>query len=173
MLIPTEDDDAEAATKAIREDEIIGKRQEIREIEAEKKRSYSKGWKEAEEKIREANRSLLEASQSNVAAKEIAHAKAYSENQAQRRTPPPEKPVQGNAEQPQTKSWQDVICTYGKKDGPLRGTRLGDLDMSQLQFLYTMFGKPDLSQINPKDRLLAVAIRDWNASLEKEEEVPF
>jgi hypothetical protein len=157
LLIPTEDDDAETAMKPIREDQAIGDRQNRRETEAEKARSYSKGWKDAEEKIHEANRALLEASE------------------GQRRTPPPQKPVQASVEQPQTKSWQDVICTYGKKDGPLRGIRLGDLDMSQLQFLYTMFGKPELSQINPKDRLLAVAIRDWNASLEKEEvpDVPF
>jgi hypothetical protein len=154
LLIPTEDDDAESAMKPVREDQAIGDRQEKRETNAEKARNYSKGWKDAEQKIRDANKALLEASE------------------GQRRTPPPEKPVQGNVEQSQTKSWQDVICTYGKKDGSLRGTRLGDLDMSQLQFLYTMFGKSELSQINPKDRLLAVAIRDWNDSLDKDE-VPF
>jgi hypothetical protein len=186
LLIPTEDDDGESAMKPVREDQAIGDRQNRRETESEKARNYSKGWKDAEEKLRDANRALLEASE------------------GQRRTSPPEKPVQAkverakpysgkltnpasseNEEYPgdervgdkleQTKSWQDVICTYGKKDGPLRDRRLGDLDMSQLQFLYTMFGKPDLSQINPKDRLLAVAIRDWNASLDKEEvpDVPF
>lgn len=156
MLIPSEDDDAEAAMKPTREDQTIQKRQELREQEAEQKRSYSKGWREAEQKIREANKAMMEAAE------------------GQRRSPPPEKPIQGKVERPEASSWQDTICTYGKKDGPLRGKALGELEFSQLQFLYTMFGKKPLGQIDPKDREMAGALNQWNAQLEKEEDqVPF
>jgi hypothetical protein len=137
------------------EDQAIQDRQNAREKLAKNwTKGSDKGNREAEEKLAEANKALLEASQ------------------GQRRSSPPEKPVQANVERSQTKSWQDVICTYGKPGGPMRGELLGTLNLEQLQFLYTMFGKPDLSQINPKDRLLAVAIRDWNDSLDKDE-VPF
>jgi hypothetical protein len=155
LLIPTEDDDAESAMKPVREDQAIGERQERRENDAEKARNYSKGWRDAEEKLKEANRSLLEASE------------------GQRRTPPPQKTVQANVELSNANSWQDVIVTYGKKDGPLRGKRMGDLEFSQLQFLYTMFGAKPLDQIDTKDRPMAQAINQWNALLEKEDEMPF
>lgn len=158
MLIATEgeDDDAEKAMKEIREDQAIGERQQRREAESEKAKSYSKGWREAEQKLKDANRALLEASQ------------------PQQRTPPPEKQSSANVERPEAGSWADVICTYGKKDGPLRGKKLGELEFSQLQFLYTMFGQKPLEQYDPKDRPMAHAIRNWNAQLEQDEDhVPF
>jgi hypothetical protein len=165
MLIPSEDDDAERVVKAAREsriareDHAITERQEGREVEAEKASSYSKGWRDAEQKLKEANKALQDAAN------------------GQRRTPPPEKPVQANVERSSANSWEDVICTYGKKDGPLRGKRLGDLEFSQRQFLYSMFGKKPLDQIDSKDRAMAGAINQWNALLEKEDEkgdeVPF
>jgi hypothetical protein len=171
MLIPTEDDDGEAAAKPAREDQAIGERQDRREREAARMRQenikakgeYARGSVDAEQKLKDANRALLEASEGRP---KLSHGASY--------VPPPEKPVQGNVAQPQTESWQDVICTYGKKDGPLRGKTLGQLGSAQLQFLYTMFGKKPLSEIDPQDRLLAVAIRDWNGSLDKaDDEVPF
>lgn len=145
LLIPTEDDDAESAMKPLREDSAIGERQERREENAEKARSYSKGWRDAEEKLKEANRSLLEASE------------------GQRRTLPPKTPVQPNLERPEGNSWQDVIVTYGKPNGRLRGKRIGDLEFSQLRFLYTMFGTKPLEEIDSKDRPMASAIRQWKA----------
>jgi ERF superfamily len=201
MLIPTEDDDAESAMKPVREDQAIGNRQERRELEATRIRrqnprqvrnldledadpygehgevpasekdipnepiSYrppNKGDVAAEQKIHEANKALLEARLSKIYPSE-----------EQRGTPPPEKPVQANVERSETKSWQDAICTYGKKDGPLRGARMGDLNPKQLELVYTLFGKQDLGQIAPKDRLMAVAIRDWHDSLLDKEEIPF
>lgn len=157
LLIPSkDDDDGEEAAKPAREDQAIVERQERREGEAEKARSYSKGWRDAEQKLKEANRKLMYASP------------------AQGGTPPPEKPVQANVEPPSANSWQDVIVTYGKTNGPLRGKKLGELGTAQLQFLYTLFGKKPLGEIDPKDRLMAVSIKDWNDQLDKTEaEVPF
>lgn len=159
LLIPTKDDDGEEAAKPAREDQAIVERQERREAEAAQvaagQKGYAKGFRDAEQKLKEANRLLLEASD------------------GQRRTPPKKPAVQGNLDAAKGYSWQDVIVTYGKKDGPFRGKRIGDLEFSQLQFLYTMFGAKPLQQIDPKDLPMTQAIREWNAQLEKEDQVPF
>lgn len=59
--------------------------------------------------------------------------------------------------------WRDVVCTYGKIDGPLRGKQLGELSDKNLDFLTQKFG--EMVAINPKDRPLVEALKARAASL--------
>lgn len=61
------------------------------------------------------------------------------------------------------KGWRDVECTFGKKNGPLRGKKLGDLNESNLKYLCEMFlveGK----KIAAKDQKLVAGLAMWKAS---------
>lgn len=61
-----------------------------------------------------------------------------------------------------TGSWRDVECTFGKKNGPLRGTKLGDLNDDSLKYLADLFlveGK----EIKPGDRKMVAALAIWKA----------
>lgn len=62
-----------------------------------------------------------------------------------------------------TGNWGDVICTFGKAKGPLRGKKLGDLNDTNLKYLADMFleeGKP----IKPGDRKMVAALAIWQAT---------
>lgn len=56
-----------------------------------------------------------------------------------------------------TGDWRDVICTYGKKDGPLRGKKLGELNDKNLDFLTKTFG--EMTAFSPKDRPMVEALK--------------
>lgn len=60
----------------------------------------------------------------------------------------------------EVKGWRDVECTFGKKNGPLRGKKLGELNESNLKYLCEMFlveGK----EIKPGDRKMVAALAIW------------
>lgn len=54
--------------------------------------------------------------------------------------------------------WRNAICTYGKKDGPLRGKKLGELTDKNLEFLTGMFNRPGI-EVQPKDQAMVDALR--------------
>jgi hypothetical protein len=59
-------------------------------------------------------------------------------------------------------NWREVECTFGKKNGPLRGKKLGDLNPSNLKYLAEMFlveGK----NIADKDHKMVAALAIWKA----------
>jgi hypothetical protein len=62
--------------------------------------------------------------------------------------------------------WRNAICTYGKKDGPLRGKQLGELTDKNLEFLGSMFLTRDRDAIDAKDLPLydALAARKSQAA---------
>lgn len=65
-------------------------------------------------------------------------------------------------EQPAVLSdWRDVVCTYGKADGPLRGKQLGELSDKNLDFLTVKFG--EMIAVSPKDRPLLEALKARSA----------
>lgn len=53
--------------------------------------------------------------------------------------------------------WRNVVCTYGKMDGPLRGKQLGELSDKNLDFLTVKCG--EMVAIAPKDRPLVEALK--------------
>lgn len=53
--------------------------------------------------------------------------------------------------------WRDVVCTFGKTDGPLRGKQLGVLNDKNLDWLTQKFG--EMVAIAPKDRALVEALK--------------
>lgn len=53
--------------------------------------------------------------------------------------------------------WRNVVCTYGKTDGPLRGKQLGELSDKNLDFLTQKFG--EMVAISPKDKPLLEALK--------------
>lgn len=55
-----------------------------------------------------------------------------------------------------TGDWRDAVCTYGKKDGPLRGKQLGELSDKNLDFLTIKFS--EMVAIAPKDQPLYDAL---------------
>lgn len=59
--------------------------------------------------------------------------------------------------------WRDVVCTYGKTDGPIRGKQLGELNDKSLDFLTQKFG--EMVAISPKDRPLVEALKARAAGL--------
>lgn len=59
--------------------------------------------------------------------------------------------------------WRDVVCTYGKMDGPIRGKQLGELSDKSLDFLTQKFG--EMVAIAPKDRPLVEALKARAAKL--------
>lgn len=61
------------------------------------------------------------------------------------------------------KPWPDVVCSYGRKDGPLRGRRLGDLSPANLKFLYDKFSDMDPSRIEAKDKEMVDALIAWES----------
>lgn len=76
-----------------------------------------------------------------------------------------------------TGHWGDVVCTYGKAKGPLRGKKLGDLNDTNLKYLADMFlveGK----EVKPADKKMVAALAIWQASdrkvlpAKKDEELP-
>lgn len=59
-------------------------------------------------------------------------------------------------------NWRNVECTFGKKAGPLRGKKLGELNPSNLKYLAEMFlveGK----DVAPKDRKMMAALAIWQS----------
>lgn len=66
-----------------------------------------------------------------------------------------------------TGHWGDVVCTYGKAKGPLRGKKLGDLNDTNLKYLADMFlveGK----HIKDGDRKMVAALAIWQATGRKD-----
>jgi hypothetical protein len=59
--------------------------------------------------------------------------------------------------------WPDVVCSYGKADGPLRGKKLGDLQPANLKFLYDKFADMDPKDITAKDREMVDALIEWES----------
>lgn len=63
-------------------------------------------------------------------------------------------------------NWGEVVCTYGKKNGPLRGKKLGDLNDDSLKYLAEIFlveGK----DVKQQDRKMVAALAIWQASTRK------
>jgi hypothetical protein len=60
----------------------------------------------------------------------------------------------------ETKPWQEVVCSYGKKGGKLREHKLGTLTTLNLNFLYREFCASGRA-IEPKDREMAAALIRW------------
>jgi hypothetical protein len=63
-------------------------------------------------------------------------------------------------------SWREVLCTFGKKNGPLRGKKLGELNDDSLKYLADIWlvkGK----EIKPGDRKMVAALGIWQASSRK------
>lgn len=60
------------------------------------------------------------------------------------------------------KRWQEVTCTFGKKDGPLRGKLLGELDDRNLTFLSQKFiGEMRPEDVENKDKAMVAALQRW------------
>lgn len=57
----------------------------------------------------------------------------------------------------QMSDWRNVVCTYGKKDGPLRGKQLGELTEKNLEFLTGMFTRPG-AEVQAKDQAMVDAL---------------
>jgi hypothetical protein len=62
----------------------------------------------------------------------------------------------------QIKGWRDVVCTFGKKNGPLRGKKLGDLNPESLLYLCEMF-LVDGKEIKPNDKKMVAGLAIWKA----------
>jgi hypothetical protein len=58
-------------------------------------------------------------------------------------------------------SWQDVVCTYGKRNGPLRGKKLGELNDDSLAFIWAAFKD---KEAKPADRKMVAALAIWHES---------
>jgi hypothetical protein len=63
-------------------------------------------------------------------------------------------------------NWRDVTCTYGKKAGPLRGKKLGELNDDSLEYLAKIF-LADGKEIKPSDRKMVAALAIWKAETAK------
>lgn len=61
------------------------------------------------------------------------------------------------------KGWRDVECTFGTKNGPLRGKKLGDLNESNLKYLCEMF-LAEGKKIDAKDQKMVAGLAMWKAS---------
>jgi hypothetical protein len=59
------------------------------------------------------------------------------------------------------KRWQEVECTYGTKNGPLRGKLLGELSDSQLRFVHDKFAQE--KTIQAKDREMVAGLAAWES----------
>jgi len=86
---------------------------------------------------------------------------AFSETEASKKVLPP--PVE---------EWETVTCTYGKRDGAIRGKSLGFIAKYKpeaMTWLYQQFVEPqELKTIAAKDQPMRQALIDWNTSkLEK------
>lgn len=60
------------------------------------------------------------------------------------------------------KGWREVECTFGKKNGPLRGKKLGELNESNLKYLCDMFLAPD-KKVDAKDQKMVAGLAMWKA----------
>lgn len=70
-----------------------------------------------------------------------------------------------------TGSWKDVICTFGKKSGPLRGKKLGELNDDSLKYLADLF-LADGKEIKPGDRKMVAALAIWQESGQRKVSAP-
>jgi hypothetical protein len=73
---------------------------------------------------------------------------------------------------PPVEEWETVTCTYGKRDGAIRGKSLGFIAKYKpeaMTWLYQQFVDPqELKTIAAKDKPMRQALIDWNtAKLEK------
>jgi hypothetical protein len=64
------------------------------------------------------------------------------------------------------KDWRDATCTYGKKDGPLRGKQLGELTDNNLKFLSEKFLHSGL-KVDEKDQLMTQALAQRELQMNK------
>lgn len=66
--------------------------------------------------------------------------------------------------QPSTdlKGWRDVVCTFGKAKGPLRGKKLGELNESNLKYLAELF-LVDGKEVKPSDAKMVAGLAMWKA----------
>lgn len=65
-----------------------------------------------------------------------------------------------------TGNWREVFCTFGKKGGPLRGKKLGDLNDDSLEYLAGIFlveGK----EVKEGDRKMVAALAMWQGEASK------
>lgn len=65
------------------------------------------------------------------------------------------------------KEWRNVVCNYGKKDGPLRGKELGELTDRNLEFLSSMFLTKDRENVDAKDLPMFDALATRKAQIEE------
>ncbi len=83
----------------------------------------------------------------------------------------------GNGGPRKHERWQDYTCTYGKKDGPLRGKKLGELTDSNLMMLHGRFlgngaprdGDGKLRPIDRRDADMVEGLKLWSAWFEAED----
>jgi hypothetical protein len=102
---------------------------------------------------------MHEDEQFGAQAEPIKNANAKKESKGENENteePQPEKP---EAE----KRWQDYVCSYGKKDGELRGKKLGSLTTANLRFLYNKFTAEGLveSELSKDDQEMLVGLKKW------------
>lgn len=72
--------------------------------------------------------------------------------------PATEKPASNG----QLKGWREVECTFGKKNGPLRGKKLGELNESNLKYLCEMF-LVDGKEIKDADKKMVAGLAMWKS----------
>lgn len=80
-----------------------------------------------------------------------------------------EKPAKGRVtgapEQDEKASgrWEDVVCSYGQKNGPLRGKPLGELTVGQRKYLRDKFLAEgvDFNALSEPDKKMVAGLRQW------------
>jgi hypothetical protein len=91
---------------------------------------------------------------------------AEHEEARERTMTPAKEPAPNNG-----KDWRDYKCSYGTKDGPLRGKQLFELTDKNLEFLYgkfvTALSAEQSNALSDADKAMVEGLKLWKAAQEK------